>query len=75
MRPPPFLCYSRHISEREGPEMTYQLAIDEGDGLEIIDEGSKAKMEREMSYLLSDLEEGGEREGEPRPEYFIQPAS
>jgi hypothetical protein len=32
-------------------------------------------MEREMSYLLSDFEEGGEREGEPRPEYFIQPAS
>jgi hypothetical protein len=54
--------------------MRYELVRVEADGEELVAQGTRAAMERDKDYLLSDFQEGGEYEGQPLPDYRVQPA-
>lgn len=50
------------------------IRIEEGEE-ELVLTGTRARMESEKDYSLSDYEPGGECEGEPIPEYRVQLAA
>jgi hypothetical protein len=51
---------------------TYEMVVDEGDGEELIAEGTEAYLERELDMLKAEHEAGGDKEGYPVPPYEIR---
>lgn len=63
-----WFCYTKHMRKYE------LVALEPGEPEELVATGARAQMERDMDHLLADYLEGGEQEGQPVPEYRVQPA-
>lgn len=53
----------------------FELVVDEGDGEELVAEGTEAHMEQVKADLLAEYEPDGNHEGRTPPPYRVQRAA